>query len=115
LVFPCKDNSGLKSEIANEIGSAKWYLFADVDMEKGKLNEYRCLELPIELIDPGDLPMFIKEHDGELLMVYSMPEQLKEFFKMMRIKVLTGVSGKIEDAISLFLKGKIHEIIEKNR
>ncbi|AGB04651.1 hypothetical protein AciM339_0771 [Aciduliprofundum sp. MAR08-339] len=114
VVFPCKGKNGLESQVHGDLFKAKYYLFADVDLEKGELIKWEILEMPLDFLDPGDLPMFIKEHDGELLMAQSIPPQLVEFFNHMRIKVLSGISGKIEDVLKKFLDGKIHEIIEKN-
>lgn len=115
IVFPCKERNGLESQIHGDISKAKYYLFADVDIEKRKIIKWKMEEIPLNFLDPGDLPMFIKEHDGDLLMVQSIPPQLQEFFKYMRIKVLSGVSGKIGDVLEKFVKGKIHEIIEENK
>ncbi len=115
VVIPCKENSGMNSQIHESFLEARWFLFADVDLEKKELRGFECLEFPMEIVDPGDLPMFIKEHDGELLMVLHMPEQLRDFFNHMRIKVLTGISGNVKEIIDAFLKGDISKIIEKTK
>jgi len=114
IAIPSQDERGLNSRIAEHFGRAPYYTFVDVDLEKKEINNVEVVKVPFESHDPGDLPLFVKEHDGELVMAYGMGHRAQEFFNYMRIKVLTGVSGRIGEVIETFLRGEIHKIIEKN-
>ncbi len=112
IAIPSKDDGGLNSEIAHHFGKAKYYTFVDVNLEEKKIIGYEIVEIPFESHDPGDLPLFVKEHDGELVMAYGLGAQAQEFFNYMGIKVLTGVHGKIEVVVRAFLEGKLHELMD---
>ncbi len=114
IAIPSQDDRGMESYIAEHFGRAKYYTFVDVGLEERRVLGHEVVELPFESHEPGDIPIFIREHEGELIMAQGMGVKAQEFFNYMGIKVLTGVSGKIGDVVDLFLQGRIHEIIEKN-
>jgi predicted Fe-Mo cluster-binding NifX family protein len=106
------NEENVDANIAENLKDARFYIFFDVDMEKRKIMNWKIEEIPFQIEEPGDLALFIKEHEGELLMVSELNDVAKQFFSYMGIKVLTGVSGKIKDVVISFLNGEIHKIIE---
>jgi len=114
IAIPSKDDRGLESNIAMHFGKAPYYTYVDVDLEEKKILGVETIKVPFESHDPGNLPLFVKEHDGELVMAYGMGVRAQEFFNYMGIKVLTGVFGKVGDVVKALLEGKIYEIIEQD-
>ncbi len=112
IAIPSEDDKGLESDVAMHFGKAPYYTFVDVDIEDKKIIGWEVVKVPFESHDPGDLPLFVKEHDGELVMAYGMGPRAQEFFNYMIIKVLTGVHGKIGDVVKSFLEGTLHEMRE---
>jgi predicted Fe-Mo cluster-binding NifX family protein len=112
IAIPSEGDKGLEDNVAMHFGKAPYYTFVDVDLENKKILKVEVIPVPFESHDPGDLPLFVKEHDGELVMAYGMGIRAQEFFNYMRIKVLTGIYGKIGEVLNLFLEGKIHELID---
>jgi predicted Fe-Mo cluster-binding NifX family protein len=112
IAFPSKSTGGPDDLIAVDFVKAKFYTFVDVDMEKKEIGDFEVVEIPFEPGEPGDVALFLKEHEGEMFILKEMHPILKDFFSRMGIKVLTGISGKIGDVLEAFLKGEIHKIIE---
>ncbi len=111
IAIPSNEDN-VDASIAENLKDAKFYIFFDVDMEKREIINWKIENIPFQIEEPGDLALFIKEHEGELLMVNELNDVAKQFFSYMGIKVLTGISGKIKNAVMSFLNGEIHKIIE---
>ncbi len=107
-------NKGMNGYI-EDVKKAKYYTFVEVNLQNKEILNVQVEELPFKSQDPGSIPLFIKQYDGELLIVKYIDKSAQDFFKYMGIKVLTGVDGKIEDIVDSFLNGEIYKIIEKNK
>jgi len=112
IAFPSHSKGGPEDSIEVDFVKAKFYTFVDVDMENKVIGDFEIIEIPFEPGEPGDIALFLKEHDGEMLILKDMHPILKDFFSRMGIKVLTGISGKIGDVLDSLLKGEIYKIIE---
>ncbi|ACJ15743.1 iron-molybdenum cofactor-binding protein [Thermococcus onnurineus NA1] len=105
IVVPIKDNSGLESEVCEHFGRARYFVF--IDVEDGKVKGSEVIEVPFKEHEPGDLPAFIKEHGGEVVLAYGMGRRAIAYFNTMGIEAITGASGRVKDLVEALLKGAL--------
>ena len=105
LALPCIDDSGLKSEISPHFGRSPFYTF--VDVVGGEVRGVEVVPVPFEEHGPGDLPSFVKERGGEVVIAYGMGGRAISFFQQLGIKVITGASGRVGDVVNAFIKGNL--------
>ncbi|ACS90742.1 MULTISPECIES: NifB/NifX family molybdenum-iron cluster-binding protein [Thermococcus] len=106
IAIPAEDKRGLESNVSGHFGRAKYFVF--VDVEDNKIKNAEVVEVPFEEHGPGDLPNFIKEHGGEVVLAYGMGRRAIDYFNQLGIEVVTGAYGKIEDVVDAF----IHQVLE---
>ncbi len=106
IAIPSIDDRGLESEVSPHFGRSPYYTFVDIENEK--IENVEVLPVPFEEHGPGDLPNFVKEHRGEVVIAYGMGHRAMDFFQQLGIEVVTGAMGRIKDVIDAF----IHQILE---
>ncbi len=106
IAIPSISDEGLESEVSGHFGRSPYYTF--VDIEDGEIKNVEVVPVPFEDHGPGDLPNFVKEHGGEVVIAYGMGHKAVDFFYQMNIDVVTGAAGKIRDVIEAF----IHNMLE---
>ncbi len=106
IAIPCVDDRGLESEVSMHFGRSPYYTF--VDVEDGKVAKVEILPVPFEEHGPGDLPNFVKENGGEVVIAYGMGHRAVDFFQQLGIEVVTGAMGRVKDVIDAF----IHQVLE---
>jgi predicted Fe-Mo cluster-binding NifX family protein len=112
IAIPCASNEGLNSYVSEHFGRAEYYIF--VDVEKGDILSANVLKLPFHEHGPGDIPKFVKEHGGEIVIAYRMGMRAIEHFESLGIKVILGAKGKVIDVINDYLRGSLElERIER--
>ncbi|MDI3546468.1 MAG: hypothetical protein PWR10_120 [Halanaerobiales bacterium] len=57
--------------------------------------------------EPGFLPRYLKDLGVDCVLAGGMGRRAKDLFDSNGIKVVTGVSGSIEDGVKLYLEGKL--------
>ena len=105
IAIPCSNNNGLKSEISMHFGRSPYYAF--VDVEGNKIKNFEILPVPFAEHGPGDLPNFVKENKGEVVIAYGMGGRAVDFFNRLGIDVITGASGRVEEVVDAFLKNRL--------
>ncbi len=110
IAIPSIDDKGLDSEVSQHFGRTGFYTF--VDFEGEEISDVEVLSVPFEGHGPGDLPNFVKEHGGEMVVAYGMGQRAIDFFNDMGIKVVTGAYGKISDVIDALIEQKL--VVDKN-
>ena len=105
IAVPCSNNNGLKSEISMHFGRSPYYAF--VDVEGNKIKNFEILPVPFAEHGPGDLPNFVKENKGEVVIAYGMGGRAVDFFNRLGIDVITGASGTVEEVVDAFLKNRL--------
>ncbi len=108
VAIPSINDGGLDSEVSDHFGRSPYYTF--VDIEDGEIKNVEVLPVPFEEHGPGDLPNFVKEHGGEVVIAYGMGHRAVDFFQQLGIDVVTGAGGRIRDVIDAF----IHNMLEVN-
>ncbi|WP_297068872.1 NifB/NifX family molybdenum-iron cluster-binding protein [Thermococcus sp.] len=102
IVVPAEDEKGLESNVSRHFGRARYFVFVDIDGNEIKGSE--VVEVPFEEHGPGDLPNFVKEHDGEVVLAYGMGQKAIGFFNQLGIEVVTGAYGPIKDVVRAFIE-----------
>jgi len=105
IAIPCSNNNGLKSEISMHFGRSPYYAF--VDVEGNKIKNFEIVPVPFVEHGPGDLPNFVKENKGEVVIAYGMGGRAVDFFNQLGIDVITGASGRVEEVVDAFLKNRL--------
>ncbi|WP_456453976.1 NifB/NifX family molybdenum-iron cluster-binding protein [Thermococcus sp.] len=106
IAIPAEDNRGLESSVSGHFGRARYFVF--VDVEENEIKGAEVVEVPFDEHNPGDLPNFIREHGGEVVLAYGMGRRAMAFFNELGIEVVTGAHGRIKDVVEAF----IHQVLE---
>ncbi len=102
IAIPAEDDRGLESNVSGHFGRAKYFVF--VDIEDNEIKDHKVVEVPFEEHGPGDLPGFVKEHGGEVVLAYGMGQRAVGFFNQLGIQVVTGAYGPIKDVVKAFIE-----------
>jgi predicted Fe-Mo cluster-binding NifX family protein len=103
-----ESRSGLEAEISSHFGRCPYYLILEPENEK--------VEPPVKLVvnpyatahgQPGEVPSFLKDQGIEVIIAGGMGPRAVGFFNQYGIKVVTGASGKVKEAVESFLKGEL--------
>jgi len=106
IAIPCNNDEGLESEISMHFGRSPYYTFVDIDN-----NEIKNVEVvPVPFADhgPGDLPNFVKQNRGEVVIAYGMGGRAVDFFNQLGIKIVTGAQGSVKEIVDAFLKDRLN-------
>ena len=102
VAIPSADSAGLEGHVADHFGRAEYYTFIDLDGKN--IKNIEVVKTPFIEHGPGDIPKFIHEHGGNLVIARGMGHRAIEFFQQLGIDVITGAQGKIKDVMDLFIK-----------
>ncbi len=106
IAIPSTGPEGLDSEVSMHFGRAPYYTF--VEVENGEIKNVRSVPMPFGEHGPGDIPRFIKENGGDIVIAYGMGWRAVDFFNQMGIEVILGASGKVGDVVKAFLEGNLN-------
>ncbi len=101
VAIPSMNDAGLDSEVSMHFGRSPYYTFVDIEEEKVKNVE--VLPVPFAEHGPGDLPHFVKEHGGDVVIAYGMGTRAVDFFQQLGVDIVTGAMGKISGVIDAFI------------
>jgi len=93
--------------ISSHFGHCAGFRFFDIDNNKIIVNQ-STIENPGEH-KPGVLPKVLQKHGINVLIVDGIGQKAINLFNEMGIKVITGVSGLIEEALRRFLNGILRD------
>lgn len=79
--------------------------FTIVEMEDGKVIDKQTLEAPPH--EPGLLPRLLAEKGVNVVIAGGMGSRAQQLFAQQDIKVITGASGSIDDALAAFIQGNL--------
>jgi len=106
IAIPSMGPEGLDSEVSMHFGRAPYYTF--VEVENGEIKNVKSVPVPFAEHGPGDIPRFIKENGGDIVIAYGMGRRAVDFFNQLGIDVILGVRGKVGDVIKAFLEGNLN-------
>ncbi len=110
IAIPSTDDKGLESEVSQHFGRSRFYTF--VDVEDGEIKNVEVRPLNTEGHGPGDLPHFVKENGGDMVVAYGMGSRAVDFFNQLGIKVVTGAYGRISDVIQALMDNRL--LVDEN-
>uniref|UniRef100_A0A7V6CEB1 Dinitrogenase iron-molybdenum cofactor n=1 Tax=Thermodesulfobacterium geofontis TaxID=1295609 RepID=A0A7V6CEB1_9BACT len=83
--------------------------FTIVDIEDGKIVSKNFVENPnYKAHQPGAVPMFLKTQNVDCIIAGGMGPKAIMMLESFGIKVLVGVTGKVEEVIDAFIKSTLH-------
>jgi len=101
IAIPAEDDKGLESNVSSHFGRAKYFVF--VDVKDNQVKEVEVVKVPFDEHGPGDLPKFIKDHGGDVVLAYGMGHKAIEYFNSLGIDVVTGAYGKVKNVVEAFI------------
>lgn len=110
IAIPSTGPEGLDSEVSMHFGRTPYYTF--VEIENGEIKNVKSVATPFAEHGPGDIPMFIRENGGEVVIAYGMGQRAVDFFNQLGIKVILGAYGKVGDVVRAFIEQKLE--VEEN-
>ncbi|MDI3472970.1 MAG: hypothetical protein PWQ20_1440 [Thermotogaceae bacterium] len=105
IAIPVLENEGKDSIISEHFGHAPYFAFVDVEN-----NDIKSIEIernPYEEHGPGVIPQYVKSKGAEVIIVRGIGRRAIEFFNELKIKVIRGAQGKIEDIVRDYISGKL--------
>ena len=79
--------------------------FALYDVEDGQIKEKGFAPNPGH--QPGILPVFLSEHQANIIIAGGMGEMARKLFNERNINVVVGAAGNCYDVINEYLEGKL--------
>ena len=93
----------IEGTVAEHFGRCPEYTLASI--EEGRVKHCKTLDNPGH--EPGFLPRFLSEHGVDCILAGGMGPRAQQLFNELDIKVVTGVSGAVEQVLSDFLAGDL--------
>ena len=102
------EGNGMEGTICMHFGHCPEFVVVEAEGEK--ITSVKAVPNPyLEQHIPGALPKFVKELEAEVLIAGGIGSRAIDVFDSLGIKVVFGASGKVSDAVSDYLKGKLKE------
>jgi len=106
IALPVESDDGLDSEVCQHFGHAAG--FALVKVEAGRVLSCRIVSNPMaEQHQPGMLPGFIRSTGANVLLAGGMGPRAVDLLHGFGIEVATGAAGRVGDAVSAWLGGRL--------
>ena len=106
IAISALDANGLDSRISPHFGRCPYFTIVEVLEQEVKGVE--SVENPYYANhEPGQVPGFVHELGAQVMLTGGMGGRAVTFFKQFGIECATGASGTAQDALSLYLGGKL--------
>ncbi len=107
IALSSEENQGLKSIMSSHFGRCPYYVFVEID-ESGDIKNVSTEENPFfNGHQPGTVPNYIASKKVNVMISGGMGPRAVEFFNQLGIEVVTGARGRVEEALNLYLEGKL--------
>ncbi len=106
LSIPSADDRELESFVSEHFGRAPFYTFIDVS-DNGKILNVEVVPVHFSDHGPGDIPYWVREQGGNIVLAQGIGRKAVDFFNQLGIKVIKGVTGKVEDVVKGYLSGTL--------
>jgi predicted Fe-Mo cluster-binding NifX family protein len=90
-------------EVAQHFGRCSHYTIANLD--KGQVLSKQVISNPGH--EPGFLPKYLAEKGVECIIAGGMGSKAAELFQEKNIRVIVGVTGKVDDVLENLAEGKL--------
>ncbi|MBP7127250.1 NifB/NifX family molybdenum-iron cluster-binding protein [Myxococcota bacterium] len=106
IALPVEEERGLDSEICPHFGHAP--AFALVEVEGDRIGTCSIVANPMaEQHQPGMLPRFVQSLGANVLLAGGMGPRAVDLLRHFGIEVATGAEGRVRDAVTAFLAGRL--------
>ena len=107
IAVAANDNQGLEGAISAHFGRCPYYFLADV--AKGKIGVTKVVGNPFYSShgNSGEVPNFIHSQGVNVMIAGGMGPKAINFFQELEIEVVTGARGRVGEAISSYLGGRL--------
>ena len=107
IAFSAEENKNLDSIMSPHFGRCPFYVFVELDKDN-KVKQVKTIENPYyNEHGPGVVPEFISKQKADVMISGGMGQRAVEFFNQFNIKVVTGATGSVKEALENFLNGKL--------
>ncbi|MGD8633640.1 MAG: NifB/NifX family molybdenum-iron cluster-binding protein [Anaerolineales bacterium] len=108
IAISLETDQGLQSRVSGHFGRCPYILFAD--LEEGEVKRVEVIQNPhFHEHRPGQVPEFIQQHGGELMISGGMGRRARAFFEEMGVQTAVGAQDSAADAIEQYLRGELPE------
>jgi predicted Fe-Mo cluster-binding NifX family protein len=110
IAIACEDNLGLEGEVSAHFGRCPFY--AVVTMDRQSVLKHRVEKNPhFGAHKPGQMPRYIRSLGAETILAGGMGPRAMDIFKSYGIDVVTGVAGKVGEAVDAYMHGHLKGVV----
>jgi predicted Fe-Mo cluster-binding NifX family protein len=109
IALPIENDGGLDAPVSEHFGHAA--SFALVAVRGCEIVSCRVVPNPLaESHQPGLLPRFVRSTGAGVLLAGGMGPRAVDLLQSFGIRVATGASGRVRDAVTAYLEGRLDGI-----
>lgn len=106
IVVTAQTDQGLDAPVAQHFGHAPF--FTVVDADAAEVSSVEVFANPfLEGHQPGQIPAYIDELGGEVMLSGGMGGRAIQFFNQYGIAAATGAAGTVADSVTAFMDGHL--------
>lgn len=106
IAFASEENKVLESVGAQHFGRCLYYVF--VEVKKGEVRKVETVRNPyFDKHEPGVVPQFVANESADVMIAGGMGPRAIEWFEKLGMYPITGISGKVKDALDEYLEDKL--------
>ena len=107
IALSTDDDHGLDAVLSYHFGRCPYYTF--VDVEGKEIKNVTSVPNPFYANhgQPGQVPSFINSQGAQVIIAGGMGSRAVSFFQQFGIEPVTGVSGKVRDAVEAYVNGRL--------
>jgi len=106
IAFASEENNGLDSRLSHHFGRCPYYVFVEVEDDRIKSVEVKDNPYFNSHV-PGAVPQFIASEGANVIIAGGMGPRAIDLFKRLNVQPVTGVTGKVRDALKDYLAGNL--------
>ena len=106
IVVTAQTDQGLNAPVAQHFGHAPFFTIVDADA--AEVSAVQTVANPfLEGHQPGQIPGYVHELGGEVMLSGGMGGRAIAFFNQFGIAAATGATGPVAESIAAFLDGRL--------
>lgn len=106
IVVTAQTAEGLEAPVAQHFGHAPFFTIVDADA--AEVSSVETVANPfLEGHQPGQIPAYINELGGEVMLSGGMGSRAIQFFNQFGIAAATGAAGTVADSVTAFMDGHL--------
>ncbi len=106
IAVAAESDDGLNAQAAHHFGRCPFYTMIDL-IEDEIMAVSSCANPFFQAHQPGQVPLFIKEQQADVMIAGGMGQRAVQFFNEFGIEAATGAQGSVQNALEAYLKGEL--------